>query len=87
MRARHIILTGASGFLGAHVLRLLLAEGATVTALVRDARRFPEGPGLRVVAADLETDFSTSLTGIGSADAVVHLAQSGGWNAFPVNAG
>lgn len=87
MRERHIVLTGASGFLGAHVLRLLLAEGATVTVLVRAGSRLPESPGLRVLHADLETDFQSVLSGAGRCDGVVHLAQAGKWNAFPVNAG
>src|SRR2546422_567174 len=33
-----VLVTGATGFLGSHVTRALVARGADVTALVRDAR-------------------------------------------------
>jgi nucleoside-diphosphate-sugar epimerase len=50
-----VLLTGASGFLGAHVVRALLARGVAVTALVRpgsDLWRLAEGPSA-LASADL----------------------------------
>lgn len=35
MKARRVLLTGASGFIGSHLARLLLREGCEVTALLR----------------------------------------------------
>ena len=40
-----VLLTGASGFLGAHVLRELLADGRFVVCLVRDENRLREALG------------------------------------------
>ncbi|HTK28983.1 MAG TPA: NAD(P)-dependent oxidoreductase [Vicinamibacterales bacterium] len=71
-----IAVTGASGFIGRHVVRTLAARGDQVTAIVR-----PRSPSLATLTAppggmlcqasltpgDLETAFS-------GADAVVHLA-------------
>ena len=37
-----VLVTGASGFLGWHVARVLLERGYTVRALVRAASRAPE---------------------------------------------
>lgn len=52
-----ILLTGASGYIGLHIVRELLEGGHEVTALVRSADKlgpFARAPGLRVVEADLE---------------------------------
>lgn len=73
-----VFLTGASGFVGAHVLRELLAAGYEVRALVRDPQRdrdhvFAQSAGLpddvrrraSLVAGDLRRpgDFARSLDG------------------------
>ena len=74
--SRRVAVTGATGFIGRHVLRALASRGDRVTAVVR-----PDSPGLRagplpegtdtiqanLTAADLERAFE-------GADAVVHLA-------------
>jgi NAD(P)-dependent dehydrogenase (short-subunit alcohol dehydrogenase family) len=48
----HVLLTGASGFIGRHVCARLLAGGHGVTAAVRDAgamaRRFPGAGAVRI---------------------------------------
>lgn len=70
------LLTGATGFLGAHVARALLARGWTVRALVRGGpSRISElaRSGVGVVPGDLspQTDLAAAAAG---ADAIVHLA-------------
>jgi uncharacterized protein YbjT (DUF2867 family) len=73
----HILLLGAGGFIGRHILAELLANGHEVTAVVRR----PEGlsaafPRARIVAIDLaralsETDWAGPLAGV---DAIVNAA-------------
>lgn len=50
------LVTGASGFLGRHLLRALRRDGRRVLALCRDPASFPEagGPSFEVVVGDLE---------------------------------
>jgi nucleoside-diphosphate-sugar epimerase len=70
-----ILVTGASGFVGAALCRELLARGHAVHAAAR--RAIPEGEGLsglrRIVIPDIaaESDRRALLDGV---DAVVHLA-------------
>lgn len=59
-----ILMTGASGFLGSHILDRLLADGHTVRAVVRDPQRAAARRG-RAAAASLEwmrLDFAQALT-------------------------
>ena len=63
-----IFLTGASGYIGLHILHELLTAGHEVTALVRSPAklgRFVEASKLRVVTADLaqENRISEALDG------------------------
>jgi len=73
----NILLTGATGFIGSSVLPRLLAEGHTVTALVRDDEK----------AAAVQTAGATPLVGDATdtelveraareSDGVIHLASS-----------
>ncbi|EHQ06288.1 SDR family oxidoreductase [Leptonema illini] len=49
----HILLTGATGYIGRRLLPILLEQGHTVTAVVRDKNRFREvHPALEVIEAD-----------------------------------
>lgn len=41
MRGRHLLVTGATGYIGLRLLPILLEQGDRVTVLVRDKRRFP----------------------------------------------
>lgn len=70
-----VFLTGASGFLGGHLLRALLATGAEVRCLVRDAspRRNLEGLEVEVVTGDLRDADSVRRAMVGCG-AVYHCA-------------
>lgn len=72
-----VVVTGATGFLGGHVIRRLLAQGHEVVALGRNAW-IGAGLGTRFVAADL-TGLGQVLKGE-SAEAFVHAAAlSSNW--------
>jgi uncharacterized protein YbjT (DUF2867 family) len=72
-----ILLTGANGFIGSHLLAGLRVRGHTVVAAVRDPARLQRKvPGIEAIAVDFNRDTSpaawlTRLTGI---DAVVNCA-------------
>lgn len=71
-----VLLTGASGYVGLHVLRALVADGHEVTALVRSPARLgplASLPGVRVVVADLE-DPRALTTALPGHAACVHAA-------------
>lgn len=75
---RSTVVTGASGFLGRHVVGALLAAGHPVVALVRDeptVALLPEHPALRVVRAELDTadGVDAAVEGV-DVRAVIHLA-------------
>jgi NADH dehydrogenase len=69
-----IFLTGATGFIGGHVLRHLAARGERVVCLARDPGRLASPhPNVRVVRGMLEAPatYEPALSGM---DTVVHLA-------------
>ena len=71
---RVVLVTGASGFIGKHLVAALARDGWHVRAAARDPDNVPEAPGIaRVAMPDLArpTDWSPLLEG---ASHVVHLA-------------
>ena len=69
-----VALTGATGFVGGHILRRLIAEGWQVRALARRPERLTDtAAGLTLVAGDLESDTALDEL-VAGADAVVHCA-------------
>ena len=73
-----IALTGATGFVGSHVLTELLAHGHQVTALVRDAAQADAvaARGATPAVVDLH-DRPTLARLLGDADGAVHTASPG----------
>jgi dihydroflavonol-4-reductase len=68
-----IVVTGAAGFIGRAVVRLLVARGDDVVAIVRDPLRVRDLPGVELVAGDLAS-IAQLRDQFAGADAVVHLA-------------
>ena len=73
-----VALTGATGFIGSHVLAELEDHGHEVTALVRDDAQAGRvaGMGATPVVVDLY-DNSAVVGLLGDADAAIHLASPG----------
>ncbi|MEX0878537.1 MAG: NAD-dependent epimerase/dehydratase family protein [Thermoanaerobaculia bacterium] len=71
-------LTGATGFVGGHVARALVAEGWTVRILARDPARarggLLEGLPVEVSAGSLSSGAGGLESAVAGADAVVHVA-------------
>lgn len=74
---RRVLVTGASGFLGAHVVARLAATGMQVIAQGRDAARCAglDAAGHTVVRRDLSQPFDAAAdAAFGEPDAIVHCA-------------
>jgi uncharacterized protein YbjT (DUF2867 family) len=69
-----VFLTGATGFVGGHMLKRLLDEGHTVRALVRDPQRAATNirGNVEFIAGDVVSGAGLDA-GIAGCDAVVHL--------------
>jgi nucleoside-diphosphate-sugar epimerase len=73
-----VAVTGASGFIGRHVLTELSQNHAEVTAVTRDAKRLQNLPaGVRVVQMDIALTGEDCFTQIGCPDILIHLAWDG----------
>ena len=66
-----ILVTGASGFVGRHVVQALLSEGKDVRALVRDPKK-GAALGCELVAGDM-TDAASLRRAVEGVEAVIHL--------------
>ena len=69
------LVTGGSGFVGAHVVRALLARGDAVRCLVRPGSRRDNLDGLAVEIADGDlTDYASLVPAMRGAKSVYHVA-------------
>ena len=71
-----VLVTGASGFLGSHLMARLAASGTAALGLGRDAHRCAglEAAGHAVVRHDLSLPFDAALAQLGDIEAIVHCA-------------
>jgi nucleoside-diphosphate-sugar epimerase len=73
----NINVTGATGFVGRHLVAALLARGHGVTAIARDPARMeamPWGRAVRFVAADVLSPAGAEVAAACRAEVLVHLA-------------
>jgi CDP-paratose synthetase len=70
----HVIITGATGFLGSHLLRALVNRGDTVTAIRRQSSSLWRVNDIKQQVRWCDTNDFESLAG----DAIVHLATTYG---------
>lgn len=73
-----VVVTGATGFLGSHILAALSARPVTTVAAVRDAQRLPDWFEGEAMVGDL-TDADYRHTVVANADVVIH---AGTWSSF-----
>ncbi|GAA0673644.1 NAD(P)H-binding protein [Natronoarchaeum mannanilyticum] len=76
----HVLLTGATGFIGGRLGPALVDAGHRVTALVRDADRYDAPAGIGVVEGDLldPGSFEAALADVDAAYYLVHSMGTGG---------
>lgn len=75
-----VLVTGATGFVGRHIVTRLLHGGHRVVAVARDAGRAKTMPWfdqVEFVACDLARDYASLLSPDSLPDALIHLAWPG----------
>lgn len=73
-----IAVTGASGFIGRHVLRDLCEQDEEIVAVTRDAARLTGvGKSVRIVEMDIARASSECFEILGRPDVLIHLAWDG----------
>jgi len=75
-----VLVTGATGFIGGHLVPELVAAGHDVRALVRDPGRYDAPEGVDVVSGDLldEDSLAGAFDGVDAAYYLVHSMGSSG---------
>lgn len=82
LAGRRALVTGATGFLGSHLVRDLLAAGCHVAVLVRDTRRLDRLQGVRDRVDLIEGDVASRssierINSTAASDLVFHFAAAG----------
>jgi len=72
-----VAVTGASGFIGRHVVRELLKRGVEVVAISRHLPALPTIPAITPLAMDIGDAGPDPFASMGHPDALLHLAWSG----------
>lgn len=75
-----VLVTGATGFVGRHVVERLVERGHTVTTVARDARKADSMPWrkhVRFIETDLHRGWDAVLAAPGEVEVLVHLAWPG----------
>lgn len=73
-----VAVTGASGFVGRHVLAALLEHDVEIVAVTRDASRLAGlGAGVNIVEMDIANPTMDCFEQIGRPDVLIHLAWDG----------
>lgn len=73
-----IAVTGASGFVGRHVLSALKMYDVDIVAVTRDARRLSDiDPSIRIVEVDIANFDTNVFEQLGCPDVLIHLAWDG----------
>jgi len=75
----HVLVTGATGFVGGHLVPALVGAGHEVRTLVRDRGRYDPPAGVEVVEADLldPDSLDDAFEGIEAAYYLVHSMRAG----------
>jgi dTDP-6-deoxy-L-talose 4-dehydrogenase (NAD+) len=75
---KRILLTGASGFIGRHVIAGLQGGGHEVTAVTRDIQKLEGVPGIdRIIELDLASPPKQIYAALGRPDILIHLSWDG----------
>ena len=73
-----IAVTGATGFIGRHVLSVLLREKSEVYAITRHPEKLANlDKSINVIKLDIGDSYANSFEKIGSPDVLIHLAWDG----------
>ena len=75
----HVLVTGATGFVGGHLVPALLAAGHSVRVVVRNPNEYDPPDGVDVAAGDLldAGSFDAALAGVDVAYYLVHSMRAG----------